>query len=431
MENPFYKFYHKGTRQNAAHFHTYCKACVKQHLESIGASLSDLTQGNQAFKDACQVVGSTRSDKLAWVAHLIGGRGVDECLHSSVEAKAYAASVREETKSTKRARTESAPGPSDVPPAAKKQQLPSKKQKIQSTLTDMVFRRNDMPYSDSEAKSVQRQALRAIVSSGAPLQIFEDPEMEILFGMLRTTAPAVIPSAKVAGGRLLNSAAAEVEVTIAEVMRRKQLGLATDGWKSKKDSVNALCANVEFHSYLLELVEVTALGKDGQSLCDQFGATIDRIEEKYDCIVIYFTTDADGGSKKGRILLGKKRPWLILPSCWAHQLQFQESVKSNLEPLLHCPLLYRQLQVNSGRKWTQVPKSFDLELRLLYLGISLQCKFAEVSLSEWQENHNASSGCPVCGTSPSLHNIHEHKESAWRWILHTTIQLTLHALGIE
>ncbi|KAJ6583641.1 ribonuclease H-like domain-containing protein [Mycena sp. CBHHK59/15] len=48
---------------------------------------------------------------------------------------------------------------------------------------------------------------------------------------------------------------------------------------------------------------------------------IDRIELKHGCIVIYFTTDADGGSKKGRLLLGKIRPWLILPSCWAHQFQ--------------------------------------------------------------------------------------------------------------
>ena len=31
----------------------------------------------------------------------------------------------------------------------------------------------------------------------------------------------------------------------------------------------------------------------------QFEAMIDRIEVKYQCIVIYFTTDADGGSNKG------------------------------------------------------------------------------------------------------------------------------------
>ncbi|KAJ7937737.1 hypothetical protein B0H13DRAFT_1588366, partial [Mycena leptocephala] len=33
------------------------------------------------------------------------------------------------------------------------------------------------------------------------------------------------------------------------------------------------------------------------------------------------SSDAYGGSKKGRILLGLERPWLILPSCWAHQFQ--------------------------------------------------------------------------------------------------------------
>lgn len=77
---------------------------------------------------------------------------------------------------------------------------------------------------------------------------------------------------------------------------------------------------VMMQAYLLELINVTAENKDGPSQCDHFAEMIDRVELKYGCFVIYFTTDADGGSKKGRILLGKKRPWLILPSCWAHQV---------------------------------------------------------------------------------------------------------------
>ncbi|KAJ6570760.1 hypothetical protein B0H10DRAFT_1928086 [Mycena sp. CBHHK59/15] len=48
---------------------------------------------------------------------------------------------------------------------------------------------------------------------------------------------------------------------------------------------------------------------------------IDRVEAKYKCYIIFFTTDADGGSKKGHELLGKQRPWLFVPSCWAHQFQ--------------------------------------------------------------------------------------------------------------
>jgi len=55
-------------------------------------------------------------------------------------------------------------------------------------------------------------------------------------------------------------------------------------------------------------------------MATQFETIIDRIENTYGCVIIYFTTDADGGSKKGRILLQKKRPWMLTPSCWAHQV---------------------------------------------------------------------------------------------------------------
>ena len=38
----------------------------------------------------------------------------------------------------------------------------------------------------------------------------------------------------------------------------------------------------------------------------QFEAIIDHVANTYGCIVIYFTTDSDGGSKKGHIVLEKK-----------------------------------------------------------------------------------------------------------------------------
>ncbi|KAJ6533403.1 hypothetical protein DFH09DRAFT_1325710 [Mycena vulgaris] len=75
------------------------------------------------------------------------------------------------------------------------------------------------------------------------------------------------------------------------------------------------------NSYTLELVDVTSIDKSGPGMCQQFIEIIERIETKYGCIIIYFITGADGGRKKGRVLLGKKRRYLILPSCWAHQFQ--------------------------------------------------------------------------------------------------------------
>ncbi|KAJ7784179.1 ribonuclease H-like domain-containing protein [Mycena metata] len=315
VENPLAVFFHRGELQNKKMYYTYCKACVAEELKRAGATSTTLTQGNQAFKDACTAVGSTRGEKNAWIAHILGGR--IPCPYASAEATAEATLQRTGSQSEKRQRTESTPTAAIDASAP-----PPKKQKTQSTLSNLVFRRNDMPYSPEEKVALEAQALRAIVSSGAPFQLFADPEMKILFGIMRTTAPDALPSPKVIGGRLLNSAAEEVEEKIKKVMKGKLLGICTDGWKGNhRETVNGLCTNVDFKVYLLELINATADKKDGPSQCENFAKMIDRVELKYGCFVIYLTTDANGGSKKGRILLGKQRPWLILPSCWAHQFQ--------------------------------------------------------------------------------------------------------------
>jgi len=94
-----------------------------------------------------------------------------------------------------------------------------------------------------------------------------------------------------------------------------------DGWRSiTKESVNAVCVTVDYLVYTVELVEATALDKTGEGFCQQFSETIDRIETRFNCSVTFLVTDADGGSNKGRKLLGKQRPYLVLPSCWGHQV---------------------------------------------------------------------------------------------------------------
>ncbi|KAJ7712677.1 hypothetical protein B0H16DRAFT_1479225 [Mycena metata] len=191
--------FHRGVKQNDSQYITYRKACVAHELAATGATASDLTKDSQAFKDACASAGSQRGEKSAMIAHLIGGRV--ECSHSSDAAKAVAATVCKETKDAKSAkdpeskkhtRTDSTGSP-DV-------SQPPKKKHTQSMLSSLVFRRNDMPFGDDEKAALEKHALRAIVSSGAAFQFFEDPEVKILFGMLHTTAPDILPSAKVVGG---------------------------------------------------------------------------------------------------------------------------------------------------------------------------------------------------------------------------------------
>ncbi|KAJ6574028.1 hypothetical protein B0H10DRAFT_2347097 [Mycena sp. CBHHK59/15] len=263
-------------------------------MQSVGAPLADIVTQGQAFKDgmvlrwhqmlasdlgltilACTAVGSVLSKKDSWIAHLIGGKTA--CQYASAEAKEDATAQRIASK--KRAEPDTAGGT----------ECPHKKQQqdttpIQSTLTG--FRRNEMPYGEAEKAAIESQALRAIVSG------------------------------KVAGGRLCKAAAADVEAITIKALKGTTAGLSTDGWKcKKKNAINAICAN----SYLIELVEVTALNKDGPALCEQFSAMIDGVEVKYGCIIIYFTTDADGGSKKGAAAREESSAELKSTSPWELQ----------------------------------------------------------------------------------------------------------------
>ena len=75
-----------------------------------------------------------------------------------------------------------------------------------------------------------------------------------------------------------------------------------------------------FQSYPIELIKVTAECKDGPSMANLFKKIVDCAEEKYEFRVNYFTTDCNGGSKKGHQILGKWHTWLLVPECWAHQV---------------------------------------------------------------------------------------------------------------
>jgi hypothetical protein len=161
------------------------------------------------------------------IAHLIGGRGIQPCSESSEEAKEEASRLRNQAGAKKH------PQPNNPSSSNKRNrsnstntaasQLPNKKTK-QSELK--VYRGVNIPFSRDEAATIQRQFLRAAISANLPFRAFQNPEMVRLFGMFRTTAPDIIPSAKVLGGRLLNEAAGWVDEQLHTVLFGKDLGLS-------------------------------------------------------------------------------------------------------------------------------------------------------------------------------------------------------------
>ncbi|KAJ6460569.1 ribonuclease H-like domain-containing protein, partial [Mycena sanguinolenta] len=315
-----WSYFYKGkVKQNTSHWNTYCKGCVKHEqklLQDAGTyDSADWLKEGPSFLAACERAGSVRGDKSPWITHILGGKDISPCPHASDAAKKLATSLRDAAYAAKQAKHKAGPAAS----AGKTQASTAGAEKRRKQGVFQVFSGLDQPFSTAEAAEIQAQALRATVSAGLPFRVWENVEVQKLFGLLRSGAPEILPSRKLIGGRLLNEAAQTVEERMEHTLRGEEIGLFSDGWKARsKADVHALCANVD---YKVSIVICSNSSKDGPALCKLFGEMIDEIEEKYNCYVIVFGTDADGGSNKGRVLLGKERPWLFVPSCWAHQFQ--------------------------------------------------------------------------------------------------------------
>jgi hypothetical protein len=178
------------------------------------------------------------------IAHLAKDR-VRNCKNASDEAVNMALSIKFPTENltvtsaTRSTRTRSS---SDVSVS----EQPPKKLK-QAIISPHVYKGLDIPFSAGQADVIKAQCLRALISTGTSFRFFEDPEVQELFKMLRTAAPAILPTGKSIGGKLLNDASREVEVELEKLLRGKMIGIVDDGWKgAKKEKLDGVCANVDF-----------------------------------------------------------------------------------------------------------------------------------------------------------------------------------------
>ncbi|KAJ6616188.1 hypothetical protein B0H10DRAFT_2435125 [Mycena sp. CBHHK59/15] len=200
----FWPYFHKGEMKNMTQHYTYCKACVKHYQEdnvvSSGSAAGVQVAHGQTFQagekirkpvimvltllvlrmTACEAAGSIRGEKTVWIAHLIGGKGIDACQYASEEAKAAARAHRAMLGEKAAAKK----GPLEATPEG-----PPKKKQQQTTLT--TYTRTEMPFGKTETDAIQKQALRAVISANIAFRSLRNPEMLKLFGMLRSAGDNV------------------------------------------------------------------------------------------------------------------------------------------------------------------------------------------------------------------------------------------------
>ncbi|KAJ6555690.1 ribonuclease H-like domain-containing protein [Mycena vulgaris] len=339
-KSPIWAYFWPQPGTNVSHQRAACKACVAHILKYPPAELQeapplpvDPASVKACFNHACEHAGTCNGVLPSMAAYILGYRGKAPCSHSSTDGVAEARKVQAEIADRKKdsagngKRSRDSAGDGDEaqagstqttasPPPAKR----SRSGQSQSHLHIVVAK--DLPYQPHEISGIQKQACRAIISSNAAYRLFENEEMRKLFDMICRGTSDILPSGKSASGGLLDMCAKDAEAELKSIFKGREVGASTDGWKGqKRNSVNGVCGNVDFKAYPLQLVDTTACAKDGPGMCKQFCEIIDFIEKEYNCTVIYFVTDADSGSLKGRKLLQKLCPWLFIPSCWAHQSQ--------------------------------------------------------------------------------------------------------------
>jgi hypothetical protein len=160
-------------------------------------------------------------------AHILGGKGIDACIHASDNAKAEAEIQREALQKTKPAKNsigsnKRPAAESDTPDNLNKG--PSKKAKVMTQGKLTVYNAHNMPFNQHEISAIKAQSLRAAISANLPFRVFEDPEVRKMLEMFRKGAANVLPSGKVLSGRLLDDAATGVDKDLKMVLKGKYLG---------------------------------------------------------------------------------------------------------------------------------------------------------------------------------------------------------------
>lgn len=193
---------------------------------------------------ACERAGSVRGDKGPWVTHILGGRDTAACPYASAAAKEDATAIRDAEFAKKQKTREAVPAATGqtstaaqtaaaVTAGASTSQKHSRSDsssgephaKRMKQAVFQVYSGMDQPFSAAEAAEFQAQALRATVSAGLAFRVWENREVQKLFGLCRTVAPELLPSRKIVGGRLLDDAAEKVEQQVSLALQGKEIGL--------------------------------------------------------------------------------------------------------------------------------------------------------------------------------------------------------------
>ncbi|KAF9009846.1 hypothetical protein BDZ89DRAFT_1047717 [Hymenopellis radicata] len=258
-------YFYKGAKQNTTHSRAHCLGCIeKAQPKNIVIDVDDNILNSSTedwFKEALVVMekegGSVLGIKASMIGHLL------KCPNGISTNNDDEAGTDTDTE-----------GDGVKEPAKKKRKLLTNVKKIFTQTELKVFSGINIPFNANQKAAVQAQFARATISANLPFRWVNDPEVTKLFLMFRMTAD---------------------------------------------DKVTGIHLAAKGKTYLVKITKTNDQGKDGESMCDAFIEMIDDAESETGCIIILLCSDNDGGGKKGRNLVPRVRPWILVCPCTGHQ----------------------------------------------------------------------------------------------------------------
>lgn len=84
---------------------------------------------------------------------------------------------------------------------------------------------------------------------------------------------------------------------------------------------NKMIAQCPYQVHSVRVIDASAERKTADILLQHMLEVVHTLQHDWKITVVAFTTDASGESKKARKLLKTRRPDLIVPNCFSHQVR--------------------------------------------------------------------------------------------------------------
>ncbi|KZT19628.1 hypothetical protein NEOLEDRAFT_1151838 [Neolentinus lepideus HHB14362 ss-1] len=174
-------------------------------------------------------------------------------------------------------------------------------------------------WTSEQQETFESDLCRLFIACGIAWSAADNPE---LHRFIATYLPlARVPDRRNLSGKVLNTEVAKAESAVKHEVHGKLASGHGDAWKTvSKVTCQASMITVEGTLHFIRVHDISSERKSAENLLKLVEDDIDNCKKDLGVEIVGWCTDSGGDCNKMRKLLTKKRPHILTPACWSHQM---------------------------------------------------------------------------------------------------------------